>query len=887
MNNKFRTAIAASASALALAWAGAGIDTAHAAAEDTVAIEWDMPAQPLTDALIAWSARSNFVVLIEDDLTAGLQSPALTGAYTSREALERLLAASGLAYRIEDNGTLIVTPRLQTASMTLPVDSGIALGARSSRQVDRVEERADRPEQDRGREEEDASAMADEIVVTGTRIRGTPPTAPVHVVTRQEIERSGYGQIGDVVRSLPEVFGGGQNPNVIGASANNQANQNLTNASSVNLRGLGPDATLVLVNGRRLPSDAQFQSPDISGIPLGAVERIEIVTDGSSALYGSDAVAGVANFILRDDFDGLELAARLGGATQGGGFEQTYSGLAGVAREDWHALVNLEYADHDGVTAGQRDVTSDAVPEVDLLRPEERTSLFVKAGVDLTPRMTASLDALASRRENRYVNQSYTAGTQSVSKSTSPSGSIAGALDIEVTPEWDLNVTAGAATSQHDLWTETSSRRHTRNENDIVYAEATARGDAFAMPGGNIRIAVGGGWRAENYDQSSRTSTTTIAGDRTVHYLFGEAYAPLIRPSDTRVGAHELSVNLSGRYEEYSDFGTSFNPKIGLRYLPFTNLVLRGTWGESFKAPSFVQLYATRPASLYPSSALGYGGGGTAIYATGSNPDLSPEEATSWTLGADYTPGSGDGPRISATYFNIDYTGRIALPVQPASRGLANPEFDAFVLWDPTPDELNEIISNSTTFNNVTGAPYDPATVVAVLMNRYANVAAQKIDGFDLSYRQTLDYSKHSLNLFANASWLDITQRTLPDLPERQISGTISNAPELRSRAGVTYERGGVSVTGIVNYVDGSMDVGVTPSREIASWTTADLTIAYRFAGRREEGGTALSLSVTNLFDQDPPYAESPSRLYQGITFDSANSSVLGRFVAVSLRQSF
>ncbi|NJC00036.1 outer membrane receptor for ferrienterochelin and colicin [Sphingomonas trueperi] len=82
-----------------------------------------------------------------------------------------------------------------------------------------------------------------------------------------------------------------------------------------NLRGLGSDATLTLINGHRLPYDAVNQGVDISIIPLAALERIEVITDGASALYGSDAVGGVANLILRRDYDGLLTSARVGAST--------------------------------------------------------------------------------------------------------------------------------------------------------------------------------------------------------------------------------------------------------------------------------------------------------------------------------------------------------------------------------------------------------------------------------------------------------------------------------------------------------------------------------------------------------------------------------------------
>ena len=100
-------------------------------------------------------------------------------------------------------------------------------------------------------------------------------------------------------------------------------------SSSINLRGLGSDATLTLLNGHRLSYGGTRQAIDVSAIPLGAVDRIEIVADGASALYGSDAVGGVANIILRPDMTGIETRARVGGSTDGGNFAQQYGITAG------------------------------------------------------------------------------------------------------------------------------------------------------------------------------------------------------------------------------------------------------------------------------------------------------------------------------------------------------------------------------------------------------------------------------------------------------------------------------------------------------------------------------------------------------------------------------
>src|SRR3546814_5863826 len=132
------------------------------------------------------------------------------------------------------------------------------------------------------------------VTVTGTRIRCCTPPAPVITSGIENIREEGFADLGEVIRSGPQNFSGGQNPGVVAAvGSGNTYNQNVTGGSSLNLRGAGADATLTLLNGRRRSYGGLYDSVDISAIPVEAVDRIEIVADGASAIYGSDAIAGV------------------------------------------------------------------------------------------------------------------------------------------------------------------------------------------------------------------------------------------------------------------------------------------------------------------------------------------------------------------------------------------------------------------------------------------------------------------------------------------------------------------------------------------------------------------------------------------------------------------
>ncbi|MFK7914893.1 MAG: TonB-dependent receptor plug domain-containing protein, partial [Pseudomonadales bacterium] len=149
-----------------------------------------------------------------------------------------------------------------------------------------------------------AEEVIEEIVVTGSFIRGTPQDAalPVDVMSREDFEDQGFPSVTEMIRNLGVANGNLGETNQFNASGG-QGNEGV---ATVNLRGLGSARSLVLINGRRHVATATT-GVDISAIPTVAIERLEVLKDGAAALYGSDAIAGVVNFITRDDFSGFEL----------------------------------------------------------------------------------------------------------------------------------------------------------------------------------------------------------------------------------------------------------------------------------------------------------------------------------------------------------------------------------------------------------------------------------------------------------------------------------------------------------------------------------------------------------------------------------------------------
>ncbi len=172
--------------------------------------------------------------------------------------------------------------------------------------------------------------QVEQLVVIGSRLAATDIRGllPVLVMDRQAIERSGVNTVAEVMQQLPMGNAG--------SFSDRDSLSSALGGSGVSFRGLGANAVLVLVNGRRVVNygfahrtDTLVSFVDLNSIPLAAVERIEFLKDGATALYGSDAMAGVINVVLRENVSGVELQARVGVAEDEGAEERTLNGLFG------------------------------------------------------------------------------------------------------------------------------------------------------------------------------------------------------------------------------------------------------------------------------------------------------------------------------------------------------------------------------------------------------------------------------------------------------------------------------------------------------------------------------------------------------------------------------
>jgi len=201
-----------------------------------------------------------------------------------------------------------------------------------------------------------SDAAGDPIVVTGSRVRGSGPVgSAVIALDRDQLLDTGQPTVDRMIKELPQNFDLGVSENSRGQSG---GAANIVYANSVNIHGIGPYATLVLVDGHRVTNNTRSTDPSI--IPSLALERVEVIADGASAIYGSDAIAGVVNLIPRRDLDGVEMAARHGFA-DAGGFSESMVGLAaGKVWDRGQIMLAYEHVDRSNLSGDDRDFyTSD------------------------------------------------------------------------------------------------------------------------------------------------------------------------------------------------------------------------------------------------------------------------------------------------------------------------------------------------------------------------------------------------------------------------------------------------------------------------------------------------------------------------------------------------
>ena len=840
-------------------------------------------------------------------------------------------------------------------------------------------------------DDQESDDSADRVVITGTSIRGVPPTGSNLIsVSRDDIETLGAANTPDLLASVPQLNSFNTAP---------QASIGGFGSFAPGMRGLPANATLPLMNGRRLVAAAANETnPDFPLIPSLALERVEVVADGASAIYGSDAVAGVVNFITRKNFTGLEVSATYGQA------DEYFSGNIGaVYGTDWgtgSALVAYQYTENDNIMGGDRDYRSqdfranggidtrstscpapnvlanstfyavyyaapalapntrnfcDAGAPADLFPASQIHAVFASAEQDLTDDITVWAEALLTDRRdqiraalpvqsalitnaNPFFRQPPGSGATAefvffrpdnlvgddhfLNRDKREVGNTSAGIDFALPGDFNLSVygtfdwaenvafipsintaalgaaAAGTttATALDPFGTGTSpavvnailnSATSVDNEQRINLGAVKLDGPVADLPGGQAKIAVGAELRRETFKQAGFVGASPVPEslDRDVKSVFAEVFVPLVGPGNAGPLMQSLDLSVSGRYDDYSDFGATTNPKVGINWSPTDGLLVRGSYGTSFRAPGTRQLGATVGAyyldaansAVFANDPTRGAAQVNTVYLLGGNRGLQPEEATTYSFGVDYNPAFLPDLRTSLTYYDLEYSGVIGTP--SAALVFSDPTLASVVYRNPSPTQLASLLALGVPVNLPTPLP----AIGNFLDLRVNNYGIRKTDGidFDVNYTWTTDFGSVFADLAGNYILNFETQAS----PASAVSDAlVLGIPQSTVRGTLGVQTGPFSLAGFVNYRDGVRSNFTTPtgvsSYQADPYTTVDLRLSWTLPDGGLTDGSVLTLQVNDLLDETPPYFPATDGI-------GGAYNPIGRYVGLNLRKTF
>ena len=768
--------------------------------------------------------------------------------------------------------------------------------------------------------------QVDEVVVTGTRRAGvtlTETSTPVDVVSGETLQRQGASDLNDALKTA-----------VVSLNVQKFVAQDASAfVRPFSLRGLPPDQTLVLVNGKRRhrsavvqitnqPLAAGAQGVDLSSIPAIAVDRIEVLRDGAAAQYGSDAIAGVINFQLKRRSEGVTAIARYGQFYEGDGEDynlQLNVGLPlaqgflnisgelssaaetsrGQQRPDAQALItagntavpvpaqrwgapkvdaarlffNAEVPATESVTAYAFGNFGQASAESDFFyRPLSRADVFASVPLTATPggpRFSFSSrfpGGFAPIFRSNMLDMSLTAGAKGEAFGGLRYDFSAGLAQNEIEFKLDntVNPSLGPASPSSFRAGELQQREGRLNA-DFVYPLDTG---LFAEP---LNVAFGAEYRRETFEIKAGEPASYQAGrfasvldpdtGRIVGLAVGSSGFPGYTPAsagsfsrsnwaayldlETEV-VDRLTIGAAARYEDFSDFGSTFNWKLTGRYELFDGFAVRGSVNTGFRAPTPGQSNISDVATnIDPLT------GGLLLIATrpptdpvaqfyGARP-LKEEESTNYAVGAVLDVG---GWVLTADYFNIQVDDRIALTSRITI----------------TPADRAALTARGTPAGDLQSVRF------------FGNFFDTETEGVDivLSKSWTLDLGKVGLTAAANYTTSKVTNLRDPRAVDRERRIEIGHFnPRWRGNVAGTWERGPWNVLVRANYYGEWIDAvpNATPTalsfdQEFGAEWLVDAEVSYQATEN-----LAIAVGADNLFDAYPDKDRRQAQINNGIVY--------------------
>ena len=441
----------------------------------------------------------------------------------------------------------------------------------------------------------------------------------------------------------------------------------------------------------------------------------------------------------------------------------------------------------------------------------------------------------------------------------------------------------------------------------LFQARVIAEGKLFELPGGDVRLAFG--YEYVNDKLLRRVQPTVRIGglgntaftpySRNINSLFGELNVPIISDGD---GGSMLTVSGAGRYDKYSDFGSTFNPKVGVKFEPVNGFVLRGNYGTSFTAPTPVDQLGALTSTInsfgiVPFITVGgpqpLPGSNNTIALQGSLPNLQPQEADTWSVGVDLTPTKG--LRFSASYYDVKFTNILGTPTSNAGIFTDFPANASYNINGFTAAQITSFFTNN-------GA--NPlSTVLATQLNdritalgggRVAELVDFRTGNFGILNVSGIDGSV-SIDHETGFGRIDYALNfNIPLNRKQQASPTSAIAdqlqtenPQLYLKSEIGVSAGGFRAQATWNHTGGyniTPTTSVPAQARVKSYSTFDLFFKYDVPSESKLlKDLSLTLNVSNVFDKDPPVLlrNNPNE------FGFANGFTLGRLIQIGLSKKF
>lgn len=313
-----------------------------------------LPEQSLDTALQMLAKERDVQMIYSYEVVGELRTLGVTGELTFDEALARLLAGTGLGYRYIDDTTVTIVASTTATTAVAPVNVPMQLAPIESGvwPLPRRTRLAQAQSSSSTAAASSQAAQLEEVIVTGSNIRINAAEAdkggtPIEIISAAKFQATSGEQVGSFLRQMPFVAGANTQP------ANDSTNGGRT---FINLRGLGSQYTLSLVNGRRFGGDDS--SADVGALPPEAIESIEVLKGGASAVYGTSAIGGVVNFKLREKFEGLEFVSSYGNTTDHDASAKRAAILFGGSADKFNFVGSVSWQERNPIMNTDRDITS-------------------------------------------------------------------------------------------------------------------------------------------------------------------------------------------------------------------------------------------------------------------------------------------------------------------------------------------------------------------------------------------------------------------------------------------------------------------------------------------------------------------------------------------------